>query len=96
MNLNTNQFASEISDTLATTGKNYTVKAIDLGDYGTSYEITEHDSARTLHITPVEDSLIDMILYGKTGTTLAHGTLCKEILEDITPEELTNLIAICF
>lgn len=95
MNLNHEQFSAEISDTLAAHGENYTVKAINLGDYGTSYEITEHDSDRILHITPVEDDLIDMILYDKTGTTIAHGTLFRKALEDLTPEDLTNLISIC-
>jgi hypothetical protein len=95
MNLNTEQFATEISNTLATTGENYTVKAIDLDDYGTSYEITRHNSNRKLHLTPVEDGLIDTILFDETGTTIAHGTLFDKAVTDITPEELSTLIAIC-
>lgn len=95
MNLDTKQIAAEISDTLAATGKNYTVKAIDLGDYGTSYEITKHDSDRKLHITPAEDGLIDMILYDETGATIASGTLFDKVVTDITPEGLASLVTIC-
>lgn len=95
MILDTKQTADETSDTLTATGKNYTVKAIDLGDYGTSYEITKHDSDRTLHLTPVEDGLIDMILYDETGATLASGTLFDKAATGITPEKLATLITIC-
>lgn len=95
MSLDTKQFATEISNTLATTGKNYTVKAVDLGDYGTSYEITKHGSDRKLHLTPTEDGLIDMLLYDDTGTTIASGTLFDKAVTDITPEELSNLVTIC-
>lgn len=96
MNLNTEQLTTEISNTLATTGENYAVKTISLGDYGTSCEITKHGSDRTLHLTPVEDDLIDMALYDKTGTTIANGTLFTKAVTDITPEELANIITICF
>lgn len=96
MNLNTEQTTTEISNTLATTGENYTVKTTDLGDYGTSYEITKHGSTRKLYITPVEDSLIDMVLFNEKGTALANGTLFDKIALNITPEKLANLIAICF
>lgn len=96
MSLDAKQFATEISNTLATTGKNYTVKTVDLGDYGTSCEITKHGSDRTLHLTPIEDiGLIDMLLYDETGTTIASGTLFKKAVTDITPEELSNLVTIC-
>lgn len=95
MNLNTEHFATEISNTLATAGKNYTVKAIDLGDYGTSYKITRHGSDKKLHLTTVEDGLIDMILFSETGTTIANGTLFDKAVADITPEDLANLVAIC-
>lgn len=95
MILDTEQFAAKISDTLAATRKTHTVKAIDLGDYGTSYEITKHDSDRKLHLTPVEDGLIDILLYDETGATIASGTLFDKAVTDITPEELANLIAIC-
>lgn len=95
MNLSTERFAAEISNTLAASKENYTVKAISLGNYGTSYEITRHGSNRKLHLTPVEDGLIDMILYDETGTTIASGTLFDKAAADITPEELSNLTAIC-
>lgn len=86
----------ETHDLPATIGADYTIKTTDLGDYGTTYEITKHDSDRTLHITPVEDDIIDMILYGKTGTTLAHGTLFTKPLTGITEEKLADLITACF
>lgn len=95
MSLDTDTLALELSNTLATTGENYTVKAIDLDNYGTSYEITRHDSDRKLHLTPVEDSLIDMILFDETGTAIANGTLFDKAVTDITPEELSTLITIC-
>lgn len=95
MNLTTEQFATEISNTLATTGENYTVKATDLGTYGTSYEITKHSPGRKLHLTPVEDGLIDMILFDETGATIANGTLFDKAVADTTPEDLVKLVSIC-
>ena len=95
MSLDTEQVAAEISDTLAATKENYTVKAVSLGDYGTSYEITKHGSDRKLHITPIEDGLLDLVLYDETGTTIASGTLFDRVVTDITPEKLSNLITIC-
>lgn len=75
---------------------NPTTKTIDLGDYGTSYELTEHDSHKKLILTPTEDNLIDMILYDKTGTTIATCTLFEKAVTDITPEKLATLMTICF
>lgn len=95
MNLNTESSTIEITNMLAANGKNYTVEAIDLGEYGTSYEITEHDSHRKLHLTPVEDDMIDVFLFDEAGNTLASGTMFPEAVKDITPEELTTLITIC-
>lgn len=95
MNLDTERFATEISDALATTGENYTVKAIDLDNYGVSYELTRHDSTMKLHLTPVEDGLIDMILFDETGTTIASGTLFDKAVADITPGTLATLVEIC-
>lgn len=95
MRLDTERFATEISDALAATGKNYTVKATDLDNYGVSYELTRHGSTMKLHLTPVEDSLIDMILYDETGTTIANGTLFDKAVTDITSEDLAKLVAIC-
>nr|UVX46394.1 MAG: hypothetical protein [Bacteriophage sp.] len=96
MSLDTERFATEISDALATTGENYTVKALNLDNYGTSCEITRHDSDRRLHLTPIEDSLIDMILFDGKGNTLAACTLFDKNDLNITTEELTNLITLCF
>lgn len=78
------------------TGNDCTIKTIDLGDYGTSYEVTKHGSDRKLILTTSEDNLIDMILYDKTGTTVASCTLFEKAVTDITPEELATLMTICF
>lgn len=95
MSIDTERIAAEISDTLAATKENCTVKAVDLGDYGTSCEITKHGSDKKLHITPVEDGLLDLVLYDETGATIATGTLFDKAVTDITPEELSNLVTIC-
>lgn len=95
MSLDTERFATELSDALATTGANYTVKTIDLDNYGTSYKLTRHGSNRKLHLTPIEDGLIDMILYDETGTTIANGTLFDKAVADITPKTLAKLVSIC-
>lgn len=96
MNLNPNAFATEISNTLAATGGNYAVKAINLEEFETSCEITKHGSTRKLYITPVEDGLIDMVLFGENGIALASGTLFDKNDLNITAEELTTLITLCF
>lgn len=96
MNLNPKSLTTEISDILAATGENYTTTATNLGVYGTSCEITKHGSDRKLHLTPVDDDLVDMVLYDGTGTAIASGTLFHEIVTNITTEELANLISICF
>jgi hypothetical protein len=96
MNLEPNAFATELSNTLNTTKGNYTVKTINLGDYGTSCEITKHGSDRKLHLTPIEDDLIDMALFDGMGTAIANGTLFNKIASDITTEKLANLVSICF
>lgn len=95
MNLNIEQFTTEISNTLAATGENYTVETIDLYDE-TSIEITKHGSARKLYITPVEDGLIDMVLFNEKGTTLASGTLFDKNDLNITAEKLATLTTFCF
>lgn len=95
MSLDTERFATELSDALATTGENYTVKATDLDDYGSSYELTRHGLNRKLHLTPAEDGLIDMVLYDETGTTIASGTLFDKAVADITPKTLATLVSIC-
>lgn len=92
---NTNALANEISNALNATGTNYKATAINLDEYGTTYEITKHGSDRKLHLTPVEDNLIDMVLYDETGTTIANGTLFDRAAANITPEELAHLIQIC-
>nr|UVX55832.1 MAG: hypothetical protein [Bacteriophage sp.] len=95
MSLDTERFATELSDALATTGENYEVKATSLDNYGTSYELTRHGSTMKLHLTPVEGTLIDMVLYDETGATIANGTLFDKAVADITPETLATLVAIC-
>lgn len=95
MNLNIEHFTTEISDALATTGENCTVETIDLCDE-TSCEITKHGSNRKLYLTPVEDGLIDMVLFNEKGTALATCTLFDKNELNITTEELTNLISLCF
>lgn len=97
MTLEPNILIPETLDKLNATGNNYAIKPLDLGDYGTSYEITKHGSDRKLVLTPIEDdNLIDMILYDKTGNTIAASTLFEKAAKDITPEELASLITICF
>lgn len=93
MTLGPNTLILETSDKLNATRNDYTTKTVDLGDYGTSYEITKH--GRKLCLTPIEDTLIDMILYDKTGNTIASSTLFEKAVKNITPEELANLITIC-
>lgn len=95
MSLETNALALKISNALNGTGANYTANVTDLGEYGTSCEITKHGSDRKLHLTPVEDNLIDMVLYDETGTMIANGTLFDKASTNITTEELANLIEIC-
>lgn len=95
MTLEPNTIALEIPDKLNAIGNGYTIKTIDLGDYGTSSEITKHGSDRKLILTPTEDNLIDMILYDETGTTVASCTLFEKAVKDITPEELAIIITIC-
>lgn len=95
MNLNLNTFAIEISNILAAAVENYTTTVVDLGEYGDSCEITKHGSDRKLYLTPVEDGLIDMVLYAGTGNTIANGTLFDKAGADITPETLAKLVAIC-
>lgn len=96
MNIETNTLAINITNALNATGTNYTTNVIDLGEYGTTCEITKHGSDRKLHLTPVDDDLVDMVLYSGTGHTIASGTLFHETITNITTEELANLIAICF
>lgn len=94
MTLEPNTIAIEISDKLNASGNDYTTKTINLDDYGTSCEITKHDSDKKLCITPVEGSLIDMVLYDSAENTIATSTLFDKAVTDLTTEDLTNLIAI--
>lgn len=96
MNLEPNASATEISNTLAATGENYAVEAVNIVDCETSYEITKHGSNRKLYLTPVEGGLIDMVLFNEKGTALATCTLFDKNDLNITTEELTNLITLCF
>lgn len=95
MNLNPNTLALELSNTLADTGENYTAEVVDLDIYGTSCEITKHNSGRKLHLTPVDGDLLDMVLFDETGNTIASGTLFDKATANITTEELANLVTIC-
>lgn len=95
MNLNIEQFTTEISNALAATGKNYTVETINLYDEA-SCEITKHGSTRKLYITPVKDNLIDMVLFNEKGTALATSTLFNKNNLNITTEKLATLITFCF
>lgn len=90
-----NTLILETSDKLNATGNDYTIKPFNLGEYGTSYELTKHGSDRKLYLTPTEDNLIDMVLYDKTGNTIASSTLFDKAVKNITPEGLAILITIC-
>lgn len=96
MNLEPNAFATEISNTLAATKENYVVKTINLEEFETSCEITKHGSNRKLYLTPVENGLIDIVLFNEKGTTLATCTLFDKNDLNITAEALANLITLCF
>lgn len=96
MNTNPNTFTSELSNALAATGENYIAETVNLGEYGTSCTITKHGSTRKLYIMPIEDDLIDLALYDETGNTIANGTLFAKTATDVTPEELTTLVELCF
>lgn len=94
MNLEPNAFATEISNTLAATKENYVVETVNLEEFETSCEITKHGSDRKLCLTPVDDGLIDMVMYDETGTTIASGTLFDKAVADITPKTLATLVTI--
>lgn len=96
MNINNEQFTTEIPNALAATGENYTVETTTLDDFGPSYEITKHGSTRKLYLTPVEDDLVDMALYNEKGTALATCTLFSKNALNITAKELANIITLCF
>lgn len=95
MTLEPNAFALEISKALTATGEDYTMTAVDLNVYGTSYEITKRGSKRTIYLTPADSHLIDMALFDEKGTTIASGTMFVKVAKDITPEELVTIIGIC-
>lgn len=95
MTLEPNDFALEISKALTATGEDYTMTAIDLNMYGTSYEITKRGSKRSLYLTPADNHLIDMALFDEKGTTIASGTMFAKAAKDITTEELTAIVGIC-
>lgn len=96
MNLEPNAFTAEISNALATAGENYLIETINLDDCETSCEITKHGSTRKLYITPVEDGLIDMVLFNEKGITLATCTLFDKNDLNVTTEELATLTSLCF
>lgn len=96
MNLEQNAFTTELSNALATTGENYSVETINTVDCETSCEITKHGSTRKLYITPVEDGLIDMVLFNEKGTALATCTLFEKNDLNVTAEKLATITALCF
>jgi hypothetical protein len=96
MNLEPNAFITEISNALAATSKNYVVEAINLEEFKTSCEITKHGSTRKLYLTPVEDDLIDIVLFNEKGTALATGTLFDKNDLNITAKGLATIITLCF
>nr|UVX91880.1 MAG: hypothetical protein [Bacteriophage sp.] len=96
MNLEPNASTTEISNTLAAAKENCVIKTINLEEFETSYEITKHGSSRKLYLTPVEDGLIDIVLFNEKGTTLATCTLFDKNDLNITAEALANLITLCF
>lgn len=95
MTLEPNAFANEISKALTATSENYTMTAVDLNMYGTSYEITKHGSKRAIYLTPADSHLIDVALFDEKGSTIASGTMFAKAAKDITPEQLTTIIEIC-
>lgn len=95
MTLEPNAFAAEISDKLAAANENYTMTAVDFGEYGASYEITKQGSERKLYITPTDNDLIDMALFDENGATIASGTMFAKAAMNITSEELAGIIEIC-
>lgn len=76
--------------------REYETTAIDISEYGTTYEITRTDSDRKLHLTPVDDDMIDMILYDEDGNTLATGTLFPQAAPYVTTKELATIISLSF
>lgn len=96
MNLEPNAFITEISNTLAAAGENYAVETINIVDCETSCEITKHGSTRKLCLTPVEDGLIDIVLFNEKGTALATGTLFDKNDLNITAEKLATIVTLCF
>lgn len=96
MNINPETFPHEISDILNATGDDYTTTTLTLDDYGTSCKITKHNSDRTLYITPIENDMIDTVLYDKNGNTIATCTLFHKTVTNLTHKTLTALITACF
>lgn len=74
----------------------YETNAIDLGEYGITYEITRADSERKLHLTPIDDDMLDMILFDKDGNTIATVTLFPQTAPYVTTEGLATIFSICF
>lgn len=74
----------------------YETTAIDLSEYGITYEITRADSERKLHLTPIDDDMIDMILFDEDGNTIATGTLFPQTAPYVTTKELATIFSLCF
>ena len=95
MNLNPESFALEISNALATAGKDYTMTVDDSTEYGTSYKITGPDTAGTLCLTPIDGDLIDMVLYDEKGNVIANSTMFPKATKALTPERFSTIVEIC-
>lgn len=74
----------------------YETTAIDLNEYGITYEITRTDSDRKLYLTLIDDDMIDMILFDKDGNTIATSTLFPKTATYVTMEELSTIFSLCF
>lgn len=89
-------FITKTANMLAAAKAGYSIKPLDLGEYGTSYEITKRDSTRKLHVTPLDGDLLDMVCYGRDGLSIAQMTMASPVLDNLQPNDLTSIITICF
>lgn len=74
----------------------YETNTVDLGEYGTSIEITRHGSDKKLCVSTLEDDLTDVTLYDKDGTPIFQLTLFADLTGEIPEGTLDTLIAACF
>lgn len=76
--------------------REYETNTVDLGEYGTSIEITRHGSDRKLCVSTLENDLTDVTLYDKDGTSIFQLTLFTDPIEELPEGTLDTLIAACF